>query len=183
MKLEKLEKLPPSHDAEHDEAGVPLAPELEPLPWTYLGRGRGPIAALALLGVALFFLPWVHLTLPYIDEKSGFTLAHERIGWLWATFAAWVVLVPTVLSRRSILQLRGARVAAVFLSLIPAVAALVLLAKPPHGGRIPVRFSWGISIYATVFTSLLATLLSLRLGGSTDDIAVPRGTSKGQSLH
>jgi hypothetical protein len=102
MALAKFHELPPSIDALHDEAGVPTAPEAERLPWAYLGRGRGPLAVLALAGLVLFCLPWVRLTLPYIDAKSGFDLAHERIGWLWATFAAWSVLVPTVLSRRSI---------------------------------------------------------------------------------
>src|SRR5262249_7496166 len=121
MGLTKLEKLPPSLDALHEEGEVPLAPHLEVLPWTFFGRGKGALVVLGLVGIVLFFLPWVHLTLPYIDSKSGFDLAHQRIGWLWASFAAWMVLVPTVASRRTIYALRGARVAASFLSAIPAV--------------------------------------------------------------
>jgi hypothetical protein len=183
MPLAKLHKLPPSIDALHDEAGVPTAPELEPLPLTYLGRGKGPLAALALLGLAFFFLPWVRLTMPYIDAKSAFDLAHERIGWLWACCAAWVVLVPTVLSRRSIVQMRGARVAAAFLSAIPAVAIGVLLARPPRGSLIPVRFTWDWPMWATLAVSLLAVLLSIRLGGSLQVIDVKQGSSKGQALH
>ncbi len=183
MALAKLEKLPPSYEALHDEAGVPVAPELERLPWTYAGRGRGALAAVALVGLALFFLPWVELTLPYIDSKSGFTLAHERLGWLWATFAAWVVLVPTVLSRRSIVELRGARVAAVFLSAIPLIAVGILLAKPPHGSIVPVRYTWNWPLYATLVISVVAVGLSVRLGGSARDITLARGTSKGQHLH
>lgn len=183
MTLAKLHKLPPSIDALHDEAGVPTAPELERMPLTYLGRGKGPLAVLGLLGLAFFFLPWVRLTLPYIDTKSAFDLAHERIGWLWGICAAWVVLVPTVLSRRSIVQMRGARVAAAFLSMIPTVAIAILLAKPPRGGMIPVRYTWDWPIWATLVVSLLAVAVSIRLGGSISDIKVDRGTSKGQSLH
>jgi hypothetical protein len=183
MNLAQLHKLPPSIDALHDEAGVPTAPEAELLPLTYLGRGKGPLAVLGLLGLAFFFLPWVRLTLPYIDQKSAFDLAHERIGWLWACCAAWVVLIPTVLSRRSIVQMRGARVAAAFLSAIPAVAIGVLLAKPPRGGIIPVRYTWDWPMWATLAVSLLAIGVSIWLGGSAQDIEVRRGSSKGQTLH
>ena len=183
MELTKFEKLPPSLDAIHDEGGVPLAPELELLPWTYLGRGKGPLVVLAAIGVVLFFLPWVQLTLPYIDAKSGFDLAHQRIGWLWAAFVGWTVLIPTVLSRRSIVQMRGARVAAAFLSAIPAVSVAILLARPPRGGLIPVRYTWDWPIYAMLAVSLLAIAFAVRLGGRVDDIKVARGTSKGQHLH
>jgi hypothetical protein len=183
MPLAKLHKLPPSIDAMHDEAGVPTAPEIELLPLWFLGRGKGALAVLALVGLALFFLPWVRLTLPYIDAKSAFDLAHERIGWLWACCAAWVVLVPTVMSRRSIVQMRGARVAAAFLSAIPAVAIAVLLAKPPRGGIIHVRYTWDWPMWATLTVSVLAIAFSFRLGGSLDDIDVKRGSSKNQALH
>lgn len=181
--LTKLEKLPLSHDALHDEGGVPLAPELEPLPWTYFGRGRGLLTLTALAGLAFFFLPWVHLTMPDDVFKSGFTMAHERIGWAFATLAAWVVLIPTVLSRRTIAHLRGARVAAMFLSAIPAITALILLMKPPRGGIIPVRYTWEWPIYATVAASALGIALAIRLGGSISDIKVNRGSSEGQVLH
>jgi hypothetical protein len=183
MTLAQLHKLPPSIDALHDEAGVPTAPEIERLPLGYLGRGKGPLAILGAIGLVCFFLPWVRLTLPYIDAKSAFDLAHERIGWLWACCAAWVVLIPTVMSRRSILQMRGARVAAAFLSAIPGVAIAILLAKPPRGGLIPVRYTWDWPMWVTLAVSLLAVAVSVRLGGSLDDIQVKRGSSKGQSLH
>jgi len=183
MELTKFEKLPLSHDALSDEAGVPTAPELEPMPLTYLGRSKGPLAVIALAGLALFFLPWVQMTMPYIAAKSGFDLAHERIGWLWACFAAWVVLVPTVLSRRSIHQMRGARVAAAFLSAIPGLAVGILLAKPPHGTIVRVTYTFDWPMYAMLGLSLVAIVLSFRLGGTVDDIKVTRGTSKGQPVH
>ena len=192
MKLAQLHKLPPSIDALHDEEGVaPTAPEVELLPLTYLGRGKGPLAILGLIGLACFFLPWVQLTMPYIDAKSAFDLAHERIGWLWACCAAWCVLVPTVLSRRSILQMRGARVAAAFLSAIPAVAIGVLLAKPPRGGIVPVRYTWDWPMWVTLAVSVAGILVSvLWLGGSTDRLAPPppqperaRSTKRGELLH
>ena len=183
MELTKFEKLPVSIDAIHDEGGVPLTPELEPIRWNYTGRGRAALTVLGLAGIVLFFLPWVRLTLPYIDAKSGFDLAHQRIGWLWAALCGWSVLVPTVLSRRSIAQLRGARVAAAFLSAIPAVAVGILLSKPPHGGLVPVRYTWDWPIYAMLAVSLAAIAVAVRLGGRVDDIKVTRGSSVGQHLH
>jgi hypothetical protein len=167
----------------HDEGGVPTVPELEKLPFTFLGRSKGPLVALGLVGMVLFFLPWVRLTLPYIDAKSAFDLAHQRIGWLWAALVGWTVLVPTVLSRRSIFQMRGARVAAAFLSAIPAVSVGILLAKPPHGSIIPVRYTWDWPIYAMLAVSLTAIFFALRLGGRTDDIKVTRGSAAGRDLH
>jgi hypothetical protein len=186
MALAPFEKLPPSYDAQHDEAGVPTAPEIEAFSFTYLGRGRGALALLAAIGLVLFFLPWVRMTMPYIDAVSAFDMARHRIGWLWAAGVAWIVLIPTVLSRRTILQLRGARVAAAFLSAIPAVAVVVLLARSPKragGGLVPIVYTWNWPIYAMLGVSLVAIAFSLRLGGRIDDIKVGRGSSKGQAVH
>lgn len=184
MALTQFEKLPPSLDALHDEAGVPTAPELERFGWTYLGRGRGALAALAAVGIGLFFLPWVRLTMPYITSYSGFNLAADRIGWLWASFVGWSVLIPTVLSRRNIAQLRGARVAAAGLAAAPAVAIAVLLLFPPHGKHgVPLRYTWDWPFWAMLAVSVAAVLVSLRLGGRIDDIKVSRGSSKGQHVH
>jgi len=184
MKLTDMAKLPPSLDALAEDDGVPLLPEQEQLAWTYFGRGRGPLAVLALAGIALFFLPWVQLTMPYIASYSGFNLATDRIGWLWASFVGWSVLIPTVLSRRSIAKLRGARVAAAGLAAAPAVAIAVLLLFPPHGRHgVPLRYTWDWPFWAMLAVSLAAVFVSVRLGGRVDDIKVTRGTSKGQHLH
>jgi hypothetical protein len=183
MALTKFENLPPSHDAMHDEAGVPTSPEVEILPWRYLGRGKGAMLALSAVGIAMFFLPWVKLTMPHIDTLSAYEMA-RRIGWLWGAGVAWIVLVPTVMSRRSILELRGARVASAFLSAVPIVAIALLLAFPPHGVRgVPVRFTWAWPMWVTLGAALSAVAISFRLGGPVDDIKVSRGSSKGQAVH
>lgn len=185
MALTKFNELPPSHDAMADEGGVPTAPEMTILPWKDLSRGKGALLALAAVGMAMFFLPWVRLTMPYIDAKSAFDLATDKIGWLWGAFVAWVVLVPTVMSRRSILQMRGARVAAAFLSAIPTMSIAVLLAFPPHGKRgIPVRFTFDWPMWVMLAVSLAAVAISiLKLGGRMDDITLPKGTSAGRAVH
>jgi hypothetical protein len=186
MELAKFEDLPPSIEA--DEGGVPTAPENEVMPWTFVGRGRGPLAVLALFGLVLFFLPWVVRTFPDTRVFSAFDLAHERIGWMWGPFAAWSVLVPTVLSRRTIAKMRGARVAAAFLSAVPVVAVANLLFHPPKGTMVggfvvASKIAWQWPIYGTLLVSLLALAFSVRLGGPVDDIKVRRGTSKGQHVH
>jgi hypothetical protein len=174
--------LPLSDDA-RSEDGLPREPEWEPLPPAFLGRSRGALVVLAILGIAAFFLPWVHLTMPDIVSYSGFNLA-RRLGWAWGGAVAWFVLVPTVLSRRSIMQMRGARVAASFLAAIPGVTAAMLLWRPPHGSHgVPLRFTWELGIFATVALSVIAVGFALFFGGRVDVIKVRRGTSAGQMVH
>jgi hypothetical protein len=179
--LVAFEKLPPSEDALNED-GAPREPEYEPLPATYLGRGRGPLAVVAIAGLVAFVLPWVHLTMPDVVDYSGLELS-TRLGWVWGAGVAWFVLAPTVLSRRSIVQMRGARVAACFLGSIPGVTAAILLARPPHAHGIPVRFAFQGGLYATLALSVAAVALGLVFGGRLDDISVERGTSRGQVVH
>lgn len=180
MDLVAFEKLPPSHDAVGEE--IPVEPHHEPLPWNYTQRGRVALPVVALVGLVLFFLPWIHVTMPDVIDISGFEMA-RRLGWSWGAGIAWVVLVPTVLSRRSIWQLRGARVAATFLSAVPAMTTFILWLRPPHGGLVPVRFDYQTSFWLSMAVSLVAVALSLRLGGRLDDIKLRRGTSRGELLH
>jgi len=181
MELSPLEKLGVSHDA-LSEDGVPVEPEKEILPATYLGRNRGPLAVVGLVGLALFFLPWIKVTLPDLATLSGFDIS-RRLVWVWTTMAAWGVLVPTVLSRRSIWQMRTARVAAGFLAAIPGLTTMVLLLRPPKSRLIPIVFTYEWPLYATLGLSLVAIALAVRFGGRVDDIRVKRGTSAGQELH
>jgi hypothetical protein len=180
--LAAFEKLPPSPEAQVDDHGIPLEPQHAPLAVTDFRRGKGPLLVLGLAGLALFFLPWVNMTLPEVTTLTGFDLA-RRLGWSWGAAVAWVVLVPTVLSRRSIAQLQGARVAATFLALVPAVTVAILFSRAPHRTLAPVHFSWGWPMYVTLAVSLVAGIVSVRLGGRLDDISTARGSSEGQTLH
>ncbi len=182
IELQAFEKLPPSAEALHEDGDIPVTPEHETLAFTYGGRGRGALLLLGVLGLALFFLPWVDLTLPYIDTFSGFDLA-KKVGWTWGAAVGWSVLIPTVLTRRTIAQLRGARVAAGFLAAIPAVTVLILLVFPPHRGIVPIHFRYDWPLWASLAVSLLALPFAVSLGGRVDDIRVERGTSEGQALH
>ncbi len=184
ISLQAIEKLPPSPTLAHEleDDGVPPAPEQERFAATYAGRGRAALVALGLVGIALFLSPWIKLTMPYIVDFTGFDLA-RRLGWSWGAGVAWVVLVPTVASRRTIAQLRGARFPASFLAFIPGLTATILALSPPHGGLVPVRYTFGWAFWATIALSAVATAVAACLGGKLSDIRVARGTSAGQTLH
>jgi hypothetical protein len=180
--LVAFDRLPPSTEA-LSEGGVPESPELQTLPATYMGRGRGAVAVLGALGLLAFLLPWVKETLPDIVDYSGLELG-KRLGWVWGAGVAWVVLVPTVISRRSIVTMRGARLVASLLGAVPGATALLLLLRPPHGGRmVPLRFTYGPGLFATLALSAAAVAAGILLGGRVDDIRVARGTSRGQVVH
>ncbi|HEY6461712.1 MAG TPA: hypothetical protein VIY73_16205, partial [Polyangiaceae bacterium] len=130
-----------------------------------------------------FFLPWVRLTMPDVVSLTGFDLA-RRLGWAWGAGVAWFVLLPTVATRRSVMKMRGARVAASFLAAIPGITAVILVARPPHGSHgVPVHFTWGEGVVATLVLSAVAVGFALFFGGRVDDLPLRRGTSAGQVVH
>jgi hypothetical protein len=180
--LVAFDRLPPA-DASLTEDGVPKSPEVQQLPATYVGRGRGLLVLLAAAGVFAFFLPWVNVTLPDIVSYSGFDLG-RRLGWVWGAGVAWIVLLPTVASRRSIFTMRGARLASAFLAAVPLATVLVLVSRPPHGSHgVPLRFTYGAGLPMTAALSVAALAAALMFGGRVDDIRVGRGSSRGQVLH
>jgi hypothetical protein len=187
LKLTELARLPPSLDAaREDDFGIPIQPHLEPLPLSYMRRGKGILLGAAVLGFVAFFAPWVNMTSPETHVLSGADLA-RRSGWIWGAAVGWFVLLPMVFTRRSIDQMRGARVAAAFLSAVPAVTTSILWLMPPHSRYIPIRFDWGFGLYADWFLGVMATVVATRFGGRIDDIEVSRGTLAGgkdrETLH
>jgi hypothetical protein len=188
IELASVGSLAPSPTLRHesDEWDEDLGPEHDSLPWSFLGRGRGALVLLSFVGIGLFLLPWIDMTLPDTVSFSGWALA-RRMGWSWGALAAWVVLVPTIGSRRSVNQLRGARVAAAFLAAIPAITAGVLLAFPPRSGLIPIRFHFDWPLYATLVVSLVSVAVGVRLGGRVDVLVAKPGAetarSSGATLH
>jgi hypothetical protein len=94
-------------------------------------------------------------------------------------------MVPTVLSRRTIMHMRGARVAVSFLAAVPGLtAALILLRSHPGAhGLVSFHFTWEPGIYLTLALSLVAVGFGFFFGGRVDDIKVRRGTSAGQMVH
>jgi hypothetical protein len=181
MALQALEKLPPSPEQEVDPLAPPREPEYETLPFTYLGRNRAALLAVAAAGLAVFFLRWaVDITGGDLTPLTGVTLAN---GWkvLWIVPVAWFMIVPAVLSRRSIMKMRGARVAVASLAAMPGILVGSLLIHRPEGDAwYAVRIGW--PIYATIALSILGILLAVRFGGSIDapkPAPAPRAKSGG----
>jgi hypothetical protein len=172
-------------EAEEKHGAAPTVPQAEPLAWKHMGRGRGILAACALAGMAVFFMPWAKQTVPETIVFTGFLMAKLR-PFYWAIFTAWLVLFPAVLSRRTVLKMVGARLAVIALSAIPGVqAALVLAKQSTHLVRngVPFELQWMPGIFATLALSAVATIVAFRFGGRLDDVETRKETSAGHVLH
>jgi magnesium-transporting ATPase (P-type) len=176
-----MSRLPPSYEATQED-DWPEKPEWETLPVLFWRRGRGPLVAAGALGVVLFFVPWVHVQVPEVVTLSGFDIA-RTLGWVWACLVAWVTLVATAASRRSVAKMRGARVAAGLFCAIPLVTVVVLALTPPGGGLVPVRFTYAMGFYGTLAVAALGLSFALRFGGRLDDLPLTQGRSAGETLH
>lgn len=181
LELTAASKLPPRAHAELDEEAVP--PHMETLPWTFAGRNRALLLALAITGLAMFFAPWVHETAPELRTMSGFDLA-QMLGWMWAPAVAWFVLIPLVASRRSIYKMRGARVAVAFLAAIVITTVGVRLAFEPASSSLrPVRLEWAWGLYASGAVGIAAVIAALGFGGRIDDVPTKQARRGGETLH
>jgi len=181
LSLEDIHKLPPSHDVLADEE--PLPPEMEPLPFTYVGRGRGALFGIALFGIVAFFLPWVREQAPELRVLTGFGFA-ERLQWMWAPFVSWFVMIPLVLTRRSIHAMRGARLAIALLAAIVIATVIVRVAVVPESTRLrPVRFTWAYGLHATFVLGLIALGVATRFGGSGVDLPSKEARPGDETLH
>lgn len=168
--LKPLAKLPPSHDALAEDPPEVVPPHMETLPWTYAGRGRALLAALAGLGLVTFFSPWVIEQAPELVRYSGFDLG-VRLRWIWAAGIAYMVMIPLVLSRRSVHAMRGARFAVGFLAAVVIITVVVRLSFVPEGSALrPVRIEWGWGLYACGAIALAIVLVATRFGGDLKDL-------------
>jgi hypothetical protein len=181
--LQRVEKLPKtSVDAEAELE--PLPPDEEKLPFTYAGRGRGLLVLTALAGLGAFMLPWIHQIQPEPATLTGPELA-SKLGWMWAPLVSWLVMIPLVLSRRSIYRMRGARVAVAFLAAMSLATVIVRVVVVPHSSRFtPVEIGWGSSIYLSAALSVVALGLAATFGGRIDVLATKKQHRRGdETLH
>lgn len=163
LKLVAMHKLPLSYEARLEQ-WEDEPPEHWLVDWTDWRRGRGVLAAVSIVGFALFFMPWIDMTSPEIVQLSGMNLA-KKLWWMWACPIAWTMLTATALSRRTIAKMRGARVAAAFFCMIPVVTAVVVWLTPPKSQWLPVRldFSWGL--FGTLAVGIAALPFAITFGG------------------
>jgi hypothetical protein len=175
--------LSPSEDAKAIDGADPVPPEDEILPWAHSGRSRGALLMVALAGLGVFFAPWLHERTPEIRTLNGFEFA-RLLGWLWGAAVGWLVMIALVITRRTIRQMRGARLAvAIMAALVLATVGLRIALVPKPHPLVPLRFDWGWGLYACGGLALLALGLSLRFGGSTADMPTAERRRGDETLH
>jgi hypothetical protein len=171
--LKRLEDLPKT-TVVADEVEAEVPPDEEVLPWAYAGRGRGPLVAVGFAGVAAFFLPWATMLRPEHQTLGGHDFA-GYLGWMWAPLIAWMVLLPLVLSRRSIYKMRGARLAVAFLCAMVVMTVAVRVGFPPRGTALdPINIEWRAGIWITGLLGLIGIGLAARFGGRIDDLSTTK---------
>ncbi len=187
LKLLPLEELPKAKAGSAEVVGgevEEIPPDEETLPMTYFGRARGPLVLVAIAGLAAFFLPWVRERAPEHIDMSGPQIA-SHLGWMWAPLVSWMVMIPLVLSRRSVFRMRGARVAVAFLAAMCLLTVVVRIAFPPSVNKLdPHILEWGIGMYVTAGLALVALGLSFVFGGRIDDLSTKKQRRAGdETLH
>jgi len=192
LPLVPLHHLPLSLDGQQEAAELTVdPPQDQRLPFFYFRRGRGLLTALAILGLGLFSSPWVRLSKPDEVTLSGMDLATTNAPWLWGGAVGWFLLIPLVLSRRTLNEMFGVRIICTLFALLTSGETALMLLRPPaeHSyfatGLI---YTWGI--YASLVVSLLGAGCALRLGGSARDlrnlplqIAAKDARQPGETLH
>lgn len=171
LPLLPMERLPPSAETLAAEGTPYVPPEHRPLGTWYWRRGRGALFVLAVLGAASFFAPWVQLTHAHEVTLRGFDLARGNAPWLWGGAIGWFLMLPLLLSRRTVADLRGIRViAATFAAMTLGEVAMLLLRPPAEHAYVSygLEYTWGL--YASGVVSAAAILVSLGLGGRLEDL-------------
>ncbi len=182
LALEDITKLPPVN-LDDEEPLIEVPPDREVLPWLYVGRGRGALTVIAVVGLGAFFLPWMQESAPELRLWTGLRFA-ERLSWMWAPFVSWFVLVPLVLSRRSVHAMRGARVAVGLMALIVVMTVIMRVAIMPQSSRyFPVQYEWLYGIWITLGLGLAALVLAVRFGGSGVDLPTSRRRRGHETVH
>jgi len=172
LPLVPLQKLPLSLDGQAEAAGENVdPPEDQTLPLFFFKRGRGIVPLLAGLGIGLFFCPWVSLMRPDTISLSGFDLATSNAPWLWGGAVAWFLLIPLVLSRRTLNQMVGVRVICTLFALLTAGETALMLVRPPaEHSYFATGLNYGFGLYASLAVSVFAAVYAARLGGSYRDL-------------
>lgn len=169
VELVPFYEVPPSPESQLEKEAML---EQTPLEWRRLAfwdfrRGRGLLPLLALLGLISYALPWFSQSLPETRVLSGYQLARHHVGWLWGGAVGWFVLIPLVLSRRSIAEMRGVRmIAAVFASLTATEVLVFVNVTSSRHSQIVVQFAWEWGIWISCFVSALGACIAATLGGS-----------------
>lgn len=163
-----LHEMPPSAESRLErEAEVERIPEeFRKRGWFDPGRGRGLLVLLALLGLFGFFQPWFVLRKPDELVLSGYLIARHFAGWVWAGAVGWFILIPLVITRRTIASMHGVRAVCVFFASMTAGEILVLAnVSPTSKVHVPIDFGWAWGLFFSALVSIFGTIVALGFGG------------------
>ena len=125
----------------------------------------------------------MHESAPEIRTLSGFEFS-KLLGWIWAGGLGWFVMIPLLVTRRTIRQMRGARVAVGFLASMVLLTVVTRLALTPTAHPlIPVRVSWGWGMYAAGCLACMALVLTWKFGGDITDMPTQQPRRGDETLH
>lgn len=161
LPLVTFERLAPTATEREQEDDAPVSM----LEWR---RGRAELLVAGLALLASFLLPWVEVRAAGRAESfSALAAAAERVPNLWAVPIAGAFFVSLVLRRRTPLQMRAARLAALVVAAAPAFSALYSLHRIYQAAAleegVQVTAQWGASV--TVGAAVLGAIGALRFGG------------------
>ncbi len=141
-------------------------------------RGRGLLVVLSVLGLASYALPWFSQTMPETRVLTGYQLARHYVGWLWGGAVGWFILLPLVVTRRTIAAMRGVRIiAAIFAAMTAAEVLVFVNVTASRQSRVIVQFAWEWGIWVSCFVSALGACAAVLFGGTSPASAVPESES------
>jgi hypothetical protein len=93
-------------------------------------------------------------------------------------------MLALVVSRRTILHMRGARLAVGLMALMVLSSVALRLALPiPAQRLLPRRFHWGWGMYSAGFLSLIALFYAWKFGGNLSDMPSAEKRQGDETLH
>ncbi len=168
--LSPLHQLPPSYAVIEEEAAgwERNPPEDQPLPWYDVRHGRGLLLGIALASLLSFWLaPWLDITSPHAEQRTGYSLARGPLGWLWGGAVAWFVSLALVASRRTVRQMRGVRAIVMLFAALTGSEIVMLLALRPDGARaVQTAYEWAWGSYVSLALSIAGVGVAARFGGA-----------------
>lgn len=159
--LVPVRKLGPSPEERLAWEALPV--EERPIPLSPFTHGRGLLVAAALVGIVAYLVPWLEVRAADVWIMQGADFG-RRLRWPHAVLAAWIVVVPTAVTRRTLGRLLAARPILGALAAVPLFTLGLLHARPPTHRLLQVEVAWLFGSWLELAASILGLVAVLRLG-------------------